>query len=54
MNPKNIDTESVQKIILEQGILPLYFHKEASVSLEVLRAVHSAGVHAIEYTHRGD
>lgn len=54
MNPKNIDTESVQKIILEQGILPLYFHKEASVSLEVLRAVHSAGVQAIEYTNRGD
>jgi len=54
MKSKSIHIERAQNIILTQGILPLFFHKEAYVSLEVLRAVHSAGVNAVEYTNRGD
>lgn len=54
MKSKNMNIERAQNIITEQGILPLYFHKEPYVSLEVLKAVHSAGVKAVEYTNRGD
>ena len=54
MKPKNMNIESAQNIIIAQGILPLYFHKEPYVSLEVLKAVYNAGVKAVEYTNRGD
>jgi 2-dehydro-3-deoxyphosphogluconate aldolase/(4S)-4-hydroxy-2-oxoglutarate aldolase len=42
------------KLIPEQGILPLYFYKDAEVSLGVLRALYNAGIRAVEYTNRGD
>ena len=42
------------KLIPEQGILPLYFYKDAEVSLEVLRALYNAGIRAVEYTNRGE
>ena len=41
-------------VIVEQGILPLYFNADETVSIEVLRALYRAGVKAIEYTNRGD
>ncbi len=41
------------QLIQEQGVLPLYFHKDTEVSVAVLRALHSAGIRAIEYTNRG-
>jgi 2-dehydro-3-deoxyphosphogluconate aldolase / (4S)-4-hydroxy-2-oxoglutarate aldolase len=47
-------TQQVTDIIKEQGILPLYFNADETVSIEVLRAVYRAGVKAIEYTNRGD
>lgn len=40
--------------IVTQGILPLYFNPDESVSLEILRAIHKAGIKAIEYTNRGE
>ncbi len=42
------------KLIPEQGILPLYFCKDAEVSLEVLRTLYDAGIRAVEYTNRGE
>lgn len=51
-----ITMSQVQKIstaIREQGILPLYFNSDETVSLEVLRALHRAGIRAVEYTNRG-
>ena len=42
------------KLIPEQGILPLYFYKDAEVSLQVLRALYNAGIRAVEYTNRGE
>src|SRR5262245_7248112 len=47
-------SQQVTDTILKQGILPLYFHSDETVSIEVLRAVYRAGVKAIEYTNRGD
>ncbi|MBO9594689.1 MAG: bifunctional 4-hydroxy-2-oxoglutarate aldolase/2-dehydro-3-deoxy-phosphogluconate aldolase [Niabella sp.] len=40
--------------IIEQGMLPLYFNADETVSIEVLRALHGAGVRAVEYTNRGE
>lgn len=42
----------IQRII-DQGMLPLYYHDDATVSLEVAKALYRAGVRAIEYTNRG-
>ncbi|MGJ7030273.1 bifunctional 4-hydroxy-2-oxoglutarate aldolase/2-dehydro-3-deoxy-phosphogluconate aldolase [Niabella hirudinis] len=39
--------------IIEQGMLPLYFNADETVSVEVLRALYKAGVKAVEYTNRG-
>ena len=46
--------ETLLGLIPQQGILPLYFHKETTVSIEVLKALYSAGIRAVEYTNRGE
>ena len=46
--------ELLLKLIPEQGILPLYFYKDTDVSLQVLRALYSAGIRTVEYTNRGE
>ena len=40
--------------IVAQGMLPLYFNADETVSVEVLRAIYRAGVKAVEYTNRGE
>lgn len=40
--------------ILQQGMLPLYFNADETVSIEILRAIFKAGVKAVEYTNRGE
>jgi len=47
-------TQKITDAILEQGILPLYFNADETVSVEVLRAIYRAGIRAVEYTNRGD
>ena len=42
------------KLVPEQGILPLYFHKDPQVSIDLLRALYKAGVKTVEYTNRGE
>lgn len=39
--------------IVTQGMLPLYFNPDETISIEVLRAIYRAGVKAVEYTNRG-
>jgi 2-dehydro-3-deoxyphosphogluconate aldolase/(4S)-4-hydroxy-2-oxoglutarate aldolase len=39
--------------IKEQGLLPLYFHPDKKISLEILKALYRAGVRVVEYTNRG-
>jgi len=46
--------EEVLKVIPEQGILPLYFNKDAQISVDLLKALYSAGIRAVEYTNRGE
>ena len=45
-----------QKIIdriVEQGIVPLFYHEEYEVSRNVVHALYDAGIRVIEYTNRG-
>jgi 2-dehydro-3-deoxyphosphogluconate aldolase/(4S)-4-hydroxy-2-oxoglutarate aldolase len=42
------------KLIPEQGILPLFFNKDADVSVKLLYALYEAGIKTIEYTNRGE
>ena len=46
--------EQIKAAIIQQGMLPLYFHASEKVSLEVLKAIYGAGVKAVEYTNRGE
>lgn len=48
-----MDNQRIIQRIIDQGMLPLYYHDDATVSLEVAKALYSAGVRAIEYTNRG-
>jgi 2-dehydro-3-deoxyphosphogluconate aldolase / (4S)-4-hydroxy-2-oxoglutarate aldolase len=44
----------IKKLIQQQGVLPLYFHEDADVSIEVLKALYAAGIRVFEYTNRGE
>jgi 2-dehydro-3-deoxyphosphogluconate aldolase/(4S)-4-hydroxy-2-oxoglutarate aldolase len=44
----------ITDIIVQQGILPLYFNADETISIEVLRAIYRAGIKAVEYTNRGE
>jgi 2-dehydro-3-deoxyphosphogluconate aldolase/(4S)-4-hydroxy-2-oxoglutarate aldolase len=46
--------EQAISVITGQGILPLYFNPDETVSIEVLKAIYRAGIKAVEYTNRGD
>jgi 2-dehydro-3-deoxyphosphogluconate aldolase/(4S)-4-hydroxy-2-oxoglutarate aldolase len=39
--------------ITTQGLLPLYFHSDEMVSVDVLKALYSAGCRVVEYANRG-
>ena len=49
-----ITSKQASDAIVEQGILPLYFNSDETISIEVLRAIYSAGIKAVEYTNRGE
>ncbi|MEI9806822.1 MAG: hypothetical protein WDO16_02460 [Bacteroidota bacterium] len=46
--------KEITDVIIKQGILPLYFNADETVSVEVLRAIYKAGIKAVEYTNRGE
>jgi 2-dehydro-3-deoxyphosphogluconate aldolase/(4S)-4-hydroxy-2-oxoglutarate aldolase len=46
--------ETVLALIPQQGILPLYFYKDTQVSIDLLKALYSAGIRSVEYTNRGE
>jgi len=45
--------KKITDLIIEQGILPLYFHPGKDISADVLSALYRAGIRAVEYTNRG-
>ena len=46
--------ETLLSLIPQQGILPLYFYKDKQVSIDLLKALYSAGIRTVEYTNRGE
>ena len=40
--------------LLQQKLLPLYYHQSAEVSVAILRSLYEAGVRTLEYTSRGE
>lgn len=45
--------EQVLAAILDQGMLPLFFHPSEEATIEITKTVYDAGVRVIEYTNRG-
>jgi 2-dehydro-3-deoxyphosphogluconate aldolase/(4S)-4-hydroxy-2-oxoglutarate aldolase len=43
----------VTNTIVNQGVLPLYYNDDETVTIETLRALYRAGIRAVEYTSRG-
>ncbi len=43
--------ERVLDVIQNQGMLPLYFHPDAHVSVHVLKSLYRGGIRAVEYTN---
>lgn len=50
MSKKN----KVLEAILEQKILPLYYHDDAVVCKDILSALYKAGIRVVEFTDRGE
>lgn len=48
-----MNKEKLLALIPQQGILPLYFYKDVQVSIDLLKALYSAGIRTVEYTNRG-
>ena len=53
-NDNMVKKNALLKLIPGQGVLPLFFYKDAAVSVGVLKALYRAGVRAVEYTNRGE
>ncbi|MDR6160131.1 2-dehydro-3-deoxyphosphogluconate aldolase/(4S)-4-hydroxy-2-oxoglutarate aldolase [Chryseobacterium sp. SLBN-27] len=45
--------QTVTNAIINQGILPLYYNADKTVTIEILRSLYKAGIRAVEYTSRG-
>lgn len=45
--------ERVIQEIIGSGLLPLYYHENQEVSINILRALYQSGVRILEYTNRG-
>ena len=45
--------EKIIQAIVQQGVLPLYFHPDETISIQVAEALYSSGIRVVEYTNRG-
>jgi len=46
--------QEIIDVIVAQGMLPLYFNADETVSVDILKSIYKAGVKAVEYTNRGE
>ncbi len=44
----------VAQLMIEQGIVPLFYHADADLGKEVLKACYAGGGRLLEFTNRGD
>ena len=49
-----IKSKQISDAIIAQGMLPLYFNADETISIDVLKTIYKAGVKAVEYTNRGE
>lgn len=49
----NSNKHKIVDAILVQGMLPLFYHDDERVSIELMRTLYKAGVRVFEYTNRG-
>ena len=50
----HINKDTVLNSLHEGGILPLFYHDDAAVAVEVLKAAYRAGLRVFEFTNRGE
>jgi 2-dehydro-3-deoxyphosphogluconate aldolase/(4S)-4-hydroxy-2-oxoglutarate aldolase len=48
-----MNKEKIIQAIIQQGVLPLYFHPDEEISIKILQALYEAGIRVVEYTNRG-
>ena len=48
-----MNNEKIAKAIVQQGVIPLYYHPDEEISIQILQALYDAGIRVIEYTNRG-
>lgn len=41
-------------LLLQQKLLPLYYHEDPGVCVEILKALYAGGIRMLEFTHRGE
>jgi len=46
--------QTVTNAIVNQGILPLYYNDDETVTINILKSLYKAGIRAVEYTSRGE
>ena len=46
--------QTVTNAIINQGILPLYYNADETVTIDILKSLYKAGIRAVEYTSRGE
>lgn len=46
--------QTVINAIVNQGILPLYYNDDETVTINILKSLYKAGIRAVEYTSRGE
>jgi 2-dehydro-3-deoxyphosphogluconate aldolase / (4S)-4-hydroxy-2-oxoglutarate aldolase len=45
--------EKIIQSIVQQGVLPLFFHPDEMISIHITEALYAAGIRVIEYANRG-
>ena len=48
-----MNREKIIQAIIQQGVLPLYFHPDEEKSIKILQALYESGIRVVEYTNRG-
>jgi 2-dehydro-3-deoxyphosphogluconate aldolase/(4S)-4-hydroxy-2-oxoglutarate aldolase len=46
--------KKILDLIVDQQILPLYFHSDPEISVQILKTLYQAGIRIVEYTNRGE
>lgn len=46
--------EDILRVIKEQGVIPLFYHDDIEVCINVIDALYMAGIRIVEFTNRGE